>query len=199
MKQLILASQSPRRQELLGRLDLPFLVCPAQGEEIIDPTLSPPDLVAQLAQQKAEEILATHPDAVVIGSDTMVVLGDRILGKPKDEGEAFAMITALQGKTHQVFTGVALLSAQKKTVFSQEAKVTMCPLTPEQVQYYIDQGESLDKAGGYGIQGIGACFIQGIEGDFFNVMGLPLCAVTQALGEFGLGVFAKEEHKGGCS
>lgn len=197
MKTLILASQSPRRKELLGRLDIPFDIIPAQGEEIMDTSLSPAQLVESLAQQKAQEIFATHPHALVLGADTLVALGDKVLGKPKDEQEAFAMITALQGQTHRVYTGVCLLSQEKNLVFSQEAKVTMCPLTPAQVQYYVDQGESLDKAGAYGIQGIGASFVQGIEGDFFNIMGLPLSAVAQALGDFGLGLFA--QGKGGSS
>lgn len=197
MLKLILASQSPRRKELLGRLDIPFDIIPAQGEEIMNHSLSPAQLVESLAQQKAQEIFQQHPDALVLGADTLVALGDQVLGKPKDKQEAFAMITALQGQTHRVYTGVCLMSQEKTLVFSQEAKVTMCHLSPEQVQYYIDQGESLDKAGGYGIQGVGASFVQGIQGDFFNIMGLPLSAVAQALGDFGLGLFA--QGKGGSS
>lgn len=197
MKQLILASQSPRRQELLSRLGVPFDICPAVGEEIMNPDLIPSVMVEELARQKAEEVFGLHPQAVVIGSDTVVALGNRILGKPQDEEEAFEMITALQGKTHQVYTGVCIISPEQTKVFHQVAKVTMCPLNETQVRHYISQGESLDKAGAYGIQGIGACFIQGIEGDFFNVMGLPLCAVTQALGDFGIGIF--NQRTGGAS
>ncbi len=191
MKKLILASQSPRRQELLSRLAIPFQIIPAQGEEVVDPSLSPQDLVVQLAKQKAEEIFQQQPEALVLGADTLVVIGQEILGKPKDEAHAFAMLSALQGKTQSVWTGVCLRSREKTTLFAQETKVIMCALTAEQIRHYIAQGESMDKAGAYGIQGIGASFVQGIEGDFFNVMGLPVSAVAQALGEFGLGLFAQ--------
>lgn len=192
MKDLVLASQSPRRQELLGRLGLPFLIAPAQGEEHIDPSKTPSALVESLAEQKASEILASHPNALVIGADTLVVLGEEVLGKPRDLDHAFAMVQALQGNTHRVFTGVCLKTSEKTMIFHEETQVSMCALNETQIRHYLAQGESMDKAGAYGIQGIGACFIQGIVGDYFNVMGLPLCRVTQAMGEFGLGIFAQE-------
>lgn len=193
MKPLVLASKSPRRIELITLLGLPFTVAPALGEEILEPSLSPSQQVAQLAQQKAEEVFAGYGMAVVLGADTMVELEGRVMGKPKDEAQAFEMLSALQGKTHSVWTGVSLVSGEKKTTFSQETKVTFCPLNPGQIRQYLAQGESMDKAGAYGIQGMGASFVKGIVGDYFNVMGLPLSSVAMALGEFGMGLYAQEE------
>lgn len=196
MKPLVLASSSPRRLELLSLLRIPFTISPALCEEIPQPSLSPSGQVEQLAQQKAQDVLARYPQALVLGADTLVALDQQVFGKPQNEDQAFAMLNALQGKTHSVWTGISLLSATESRCFSQETKVTFCPLSSAQIRGYIAQGESLDKAGGYGIQGMGGAFVQGIAGDYFNVVGLPLSAVAQALGDFGLGLYA--QGKGGC-
>lgn len=194
MIELVLASQSPRRQELLAKFGYPFLTCPAVGEEFMDPSLSPCDLVQSLAREKALEVGKKHPNALVIGADTVVVLNKTVFGKPKDEEEAISMITQLQGNTHTVYTGVCLTSPEKTVVFQEATLLTMRPLSSEEIRGYVAQGESLDKAGGYGIQGKGAYLTQKIEGDFFNVMGLPLCRLGLELSGFGLHLFGSEGH-----
>lgn len=192
MIELVLASQSPRRQELLSTLGYPFTQCPAVGEEVLDPSLSPDALVESLAKQKAKEVLTKHPNCLILGSDTLVVLGDKVFGKPKDEADAIAMITALQGNTHHVYTGACLMTAEKTVLFHEVTALTMRSLTQKQVVDYVAQGESMDKAGGYGIQGLGAWLTESITGDYFNVMGLPLCALGKHLATFGIELFGSE-------
>lgn len=190
---LVLASSSPRRRELLESFKQPFVICPAVKEEVILPHLSPEEMVASLAEQKAEEVAAIHPDAVVIGGDTLVHLDGTLLGKPKTKEEAEEMIGKLQGRTHQVLTGVSVQSKEKKVTFVETTHVTFRSLTSEEVRGYVAKGESLDKAGGYGIQGAGAFLVESLQGDFYNVMGLPLCALGKQLEGFGLRVFGGEE------
>lgn len=191
---LVLASQSPRRQELLaGIFSGTFLICPAQGEEVLTPGLAPGLLVEQLALEKMKEVQAKYPQDLILGADTVVALEGKILGKPKDLEEAQAMLTRLSGRTHRVYTGVALGSPDRVEAFHQMAKVTFRPLTQEQIRRYLDQGESLDKAGAYGIQKAGALLVQGIEGDFYTVMGLPLCRLGQALEKFGIPLWGGKE------
>lgn len=192
MKQLILASQSPRRRELMETLRYPFLTIPAVGEEVIDPTLSPSDLVQKLAQQKAEEISKAQPTAVVIGADTLVVLGKEIFGKPKTQEEAWSMLGKLQGTMHQVYTGVCVCEAGKLHSFYSCTQVSVRSLSEAEVKNYVAQGESMDKAGAYGIQGKGAWLIDRVEGDYFNVVGLPLCQLGQVLESFGIPLFGSE-------
>lgn len=189
---LILASQSPRRKELLGQLGYPFTVCPAQGEEVMDTSVPPDVLVGELASQKALEVMYEHRNAVVIGADTVVVVDNTLLGKPKDKEEAIAMVTLLQGNTHTVYTGVCVVEECRQALFTEKTEVTMRALTPEQVRAYVAQGESMDKAGGYGIQGLGAWLVEEIKGDYFNVMGLPLCALGKILPDFGIELFGSE-------
>ncbi len=193
MKQLILASQSPRRKELLEKLGHPFLVCPAVGEEVMDDSLMPSALVESLAKQKAEEVAKKYPQDIVLGADTVVVVDGTVFGKPKSEAEAVEMVLRLQVRAHQVFTGVCLWSKEKTISFSEESQVILRPLSRKQVESYVARGESLDKAGGYGIQTVGAFFVEGIRGDFFNVMGLPLCALGKVLPEFSVPVFGEVE------
>lgn len=169
---LLLASASPRRREILALLDIPFDVCPARRESAPD-GLPPAERVLALARCKAEEVAAAHPDRLVVGADTMVVLDGRALGKPRDEAEAVEMLLSLQGKTHQVMTGVWVCSPDKHGGFVDAAEVTFYPMTREEAAAYAATGEPLDKAGAYGIQGRGMRFIQGIRGDFYTVMGLP--------------------------
>lgn len=191
MKKLILASQSPRRQELLSRFGYPFQVCPAIKPEQRNPLLSPQAQVMALAEEKAQEVLEQHPHAVILGADTLVAQGGELFGKPQDEKEALAMLSKLQGKSHSVFTGVSLLCNESKETFFQETQVRMRGLSAQEIQHYISLGDCYDKAGGYGIQSFASLFIEGITGDYFNVMGLPLCALGQVLPKFGIPVLGE--------
>ena len=175
MKNIILASQSPRRRELLTQIGLEFEVHPAGGEEIITST-DPVEVVKSLSTQKAaavkEELEPQLPENwLVIGADTIVVYDGKILGKPKDEADAIRMLRMLQGQTHSVYTGVTLLEEGKQTTFAEETKVSMYPMTDE----------PMDKAGAYGIQGLCARFVKEIRGDYNNVVGLPIGRIYQKL------------------
>ncbi len=170
---LILASKSPRRKELLSLITTDFEIIPAVGEENADPSLSPDMFVQELAKQKALEIAATHPDDVVIGSDTVVAAQGEILGKPKDKADAIRMLTMLSGTSHSVFTGVAVIKNGKIHSFTEETKVKFFPLSQKEIEDYTATGEPFDKAGAYGIQDLGALLVEGIDGDYYNVMGLP--------------------------
>lgn len=178
---IVLASQSPRRRELLKQIGLDFIVCPSRKEEVIR-SQNPVEVVKGLALQKAEDIHEQQEEeALVLGADTIVVYKNEILGKPKNEEDAKRMLRMLSGHTHSVFTGVALLFEKKKIVFAEETKVTMCPMTEEEIAWYIGTGECADKAGAYGIQGYGARFISRIEGDYNNVVGLPVGRIYQEM------------------
>ena len=172
---LILASASPRRRELLSLITPDFKVIPANCEEAADTTLSPQLLVQQLADQKAAEVAASHPNDAVIGADTLVFCGSEIMGKPAHRTDAKRMLTLLSGNTHTVITAVAIAQGGKVTkVFAEETKVEFFPLTEEEITAYIATGEPMDKAGAYGIQEKGALLVKGIAGDYYNVMGLPV-------------------------
>ncbi len=173
MKEIILASASPRRREICELLGLRFTMLPAQSELPADPALSVEDAIVQVAKGKAEEIAALHPDTAVLGADTAVVLDGEVLGKPKDENDAKRMLRALSGRTHRVITGVWLCDGAQSGGFADAAEVTFLPLADEEIDEYVATGEPLDKAGGYGIQGYGARFIEKLNGDFYTVMGLP--------------------------
>lgn len=208
MNQIILASGSPRRKELLEQMGLTFEVCPAKGEEVITTTI-PSDVVAELSRQKAEEIaggilswiengckkeLSCPQDVLVIGADTVVAFEGKILGKPKDEADAKRMLSMLSGNTHSVFTGVTFVFIDQsgKTgeyTFYEKTDVTMYDMSEEEIERYIATGEPMDKAGAYGIQGKGAIYIQGILGDFYNVMGLPIGKLYQELRKLGIDIY----------
>ena len=170
----ILASASPRRKELLEQIGVKFDILPATGEEVITKEL-PGEVVMELAKQKAEEVAKTAgADALVLGADTVVAYEGKILGQPKDEADALRMLTMLSGKEHEVYTGVALIDNRDQSMenFFERTKVTMYPVSEEEIRDYIAGGEPMDKAGAYAIQGLGAKFIQKIEGDYNNVVGL---------------------------
>ena len=183
---IILASQSPRRRELLGQMGLSdFIIRPARGEEILDPSLTPDRLVEELSRQKAAEVAATaDPEDVIIAADTVVAVGDRVLGKPHSPQEAEAMLTALSGRTHTVYTGITVCRGDRSVTQHEATPVHFRPLTPEEISAYVSTGEPMDKAGAYGIQGVAAKFVKGIEGDYFNVVGLPVCRLCLLLREF---------------
>lgn len=186
MKRIILASQSPRRRELLTQIGLKFEVIPSTVEEVIT-SANPVEVVQELAQQKARDVAEVtgremaKDSLLVIGADTIVVYEGKILGKPEDKEDAVRMLTMLQGKEHSVYTGVALLSGEQEIVFAEETRVQMCPMTPEEILWYVNTGEPMDKAGAYGIQGLCARFIRQIQGDYNNVVGLPVGRIYQEL------------------
>lgn len=173
MQPIILASASPRRREILKLLDLPFEVIPAEAESSIDPSLPLEEAVMLVARGKAEEIAASHPDRVVVGADTVVAIDGKVLGKPRDRQQAQEMLKTLQGREHEVFTGVWVCGPDEGKGFTDRAKVEFYPLTDAEIDDYIATGEPMDKAGAYGIQGIGLRNIRAVHGDFYTVMGLP--------------------------
>ena len=185
---IILASQSPRRRELLSRMGIThFDVLPAQGEEHIDHSLPAGLLVEALARQKAAEIAAcAPPDAVIIAADTVVALDNEILGKPHTAQEAAEMLQKLSGRQHTVYTGVAVRQNDTELVEREAAQVHFRPLSPQEIRAYIATGEPMDKAGAYGVQGYGCLFVEGIVGDYYNVMGLPVCRLGRMLRQFGV-------------
>ena len=181
---IILASASPRRKELLGKAGLEFEIIPAKGEELITQTL-PWEVVKELSFQKAKEIADLQTEAcIVIGSDTIVAKGEKIMGKPKDEQNAFEMLSEIAGDVHQVYTGVTLIRTgeEAKTVtFAEKTEVYLYPMNEQEIRAYIASGDCMDKAGAYGIQGDFAIHVKGIEGDYYNVVGLPIGKVYQEL------------------
>ena len=177
-KPLILASQSPRRQEILTLAGFEFTVCPADAEWAPE-GLFPFDRVRELARSKATEVAQKYPDSIILGSDTMVVLGETALGKPRDEQAAVDMLMSLQGRSHKVMTGVwvietdAVGNAVKEDGFTDVTTVDFWAFSEVEAREYVATNEPMDKAGAYGIQGKGMRLVKGINGDFFTVMGLP--------------------------
>ncbi len=178
----VLASQSPRRKELLGLFGIPFTVRAADIDETMDPAATPETEVARVARCKA---LATErrKDDVVIAADTIVVCAGKVLGKPHSKQEAVDMLRLLSGRAHQVMTGVAVLRGEQEAVFTEITDVYFRALSDEEIAGYVASGEPMDKAGSYGIQGGAAIFCQKIEGDYYNVVGLPVCRLGQVLKE----------------
>ncbi len=185
---IILASASPRRRELLTQLGLEFEVWVSDVEEIITET-EPAEVVKELSARKAEAVFAqTSGDVLVIGADTVVALDGRILGKPVNEEDAADMLHSLQGREHFVYTGVSLCirkdGVEQKKVFAEGTRVKFYPMTQTEIKEYILTKEPMDKAGSYGIQGIGGKFVEEIHGDYNNVVGLPIAGLYQALKEY---------------
>ncbi|MBD3917756.1 septum formation inhibitor Maf [Paenibacillus sp. PR3] len=197
--QLVLASSSPRRQELVASLDLslPVRILSTDADESIEPTWSPAEVVEKLAERKAAaaaaRLVAEESDkpSLVIGADTIVVLDGEVLGKPIDQQDAIATLMRLQGRSHDVFTGVACIHSQDGTTVVQHrhTQVWMKPLSQARVERYVATGEPMDKAGSYGIQGLGSTIVERIEGCYFNVVGLPLSLLADMLGPFGVDVY----------
>lgn len=184
---IILASNSPRRKELLGGIDIPFeiRVLDGIGESYPD-SLPTKDIAGFISKKKADAYQQTMaPDELIITADTIVVLGQEVMGKPKDATEAHQMLQKLSGKTHQVITGVCLTTQERQVCFSVETDVTFKTLTDEEITYYIDHYRPFDKAGAYGIQEwIGHVGVTGLKGSYFNVMGLPVQRIYEALKTF---------------
>ena len=178
--QLILASQSPRRKELMGLFRVPFDIRVADIDETMDDRKPPYEEVARVSRLKAEAT-PREKDDTVIAADTIVVCDGKILGKPKDEQDAFRMLQRLSGKNHQVMTGLTVLQGDKATVCTEVTDVYFRKLTDEEILAYIRTGEPMDKAGSYAIQGGAALFVEKIVGDYYNVVGLPVCRLGQIL------------------
>ena len=186
MAKIVLASGSPRRQELLRRIGLTeFTVRVPDVEEFYPQGLSPQETVEYISREKSQAVDAAE-DEIVITADTMVFLDGRKLGKPADEAEALAMLTALQGRHHTVCTGVTVRQGDRFLTESETTEVYFRPVSREEILAYIRTGEPMDKAGAYGIQEKGALLVEGIRGDYFNVMGLPVLRLSRMLGRFGV-------------
>lgn len=188
-KEIVLASASPRRHALLQQIGLRHRVVPYQGEERFDEKLSPEKIVEQLALLKATTVAQKEPGDLFIGADTIVYMNE-ILGKPKDEKDAYRMLCGLSGKWHFVYTGVALYQPNGTVFVSHEkTRVQMKPLSDEEIYAYIRTKEPLDKAGAYGIQGLGAMLVSRVEGCYYTVVGLPLKKLGDGLKQYGLKIF----------
>jgi septum formation protein len=183
---LILASASPRRQELLRNAGIPFEVQPAHIPEDPLPGEGACECAERLAREKALAIAKKRPADAVLGADTVVVIDDQILGKPADAADAVRMLRLLSGRTHQVITGVCLVAGGQRAVASETTSVTMSEIAEQDIAAYVSSGEPMDKAGAYAIQGVASRWIPRIEGDYSNVVGLPIVLVCRMLRESGL-------------
>ncbi len=182
---VILASGSPRRREILEQVGIAHTVMVSEIDERITKS-KPEQVVMELATQKSEDVASKVTEGVVIGADTVVAFDGNILGKPKSEEDAFLMLKTLSGCTHSVFTGVCMIlkkdgATVDKSIFYEETKVMMCEMTKEEIEDYIVGKEPMDKAGAYGIQGEAGMFIERIDGDYYNVVGLPIAKVVQEM------------------
>ena len=190
MKKIILASASPRRREILKLTGLKFSVCAGSYEEDLDLPLRPRELARHLSSKKAEAVAKKYRNAIVIAADTFIVFKDRLLGKPRNEKDAEKMLTMLNGKSHSVITGFTIIDTGDNKTLSRSVStmVYFKKLSREDIRAYVRTKEPLDKAGAYAVQGLGAVFVEKINGDFFNVMGLPLCVLSESLKKFGIHV-----------
>ncbi len=189
---IILASKSPRRRQLLSMMGLDFTVRTADIDETMDSAQTPAHETAAVCRRKAEKIAQdTAPGDVVIAADTIVVIGGKILGKPQDEEDAARMLRLLSGHTHTVYTGLCVICGAQAQTQVVASEVTFRPLSSEEIRAYIKTGEPMDKAGAYGIQGYGAMFVSHLEGDYFSVMGLPVCTLSGMLRAAGVPVLGQ--------
>ncbi|HKM03171.1 MAG TPA: Maf family protein [Lachnospiraceae bacterium] len=196
MCQIILASASPRRKELLEQIGVTFTIIPSKQEEVIT-SKEPTEIVKELSLQKAMEVAEVITKgkespheivSIIIGADTIVAYGNRIMGKPKNENEAKEMLTLLQGNMHQVYTGVTVVIDKKFVTFCEKTDVVMYPMSDQQVNEYIKSREPMDKAGAYAIQGKCAMYVKEIHGDYNNVVGLPIARLCQEIEKLGYSI-----------
>lgn len=183
---LVLASSSPRRKELLQQVNIPFTVRVAEIDESVITTTKPKEKVIKLATLKGRKVPILSEQEVILAADTIVAFKGEVLEKPKTREEAKEMISSLSGDIHDVFTGVMIRTKKKEVTFASRTKVEFWPLSDKEIITYIESDEPYDKAGGYGIQSLGALFVKQIVGDYYNVMGLPLSEVARRLKKFGI-------------
>ena len=190
MRKIILASASPRRKEILRKTGLNFSVCTSDYKEDINLSLKPRALAKFLSRKKAETVAHKYKNAIIIAADTFIVFKNKLLGKPHTDKEAEKMLNMLNGKAHSVITGFTIMDTASKKILSRsvETKVYFKKLGRKEINAYVRSKEPLDKAGAYAIQGLGSVFIERIDGDFLNVVGLPLLALTESLKKFGITV-----------
>lgn len=181
MKNLILASTSPRRKELLQKLNIPFTTFSPNVDESVNQNLPPEEIVMLLSSRKANVAAQQFPSSTIIAADTIVVSDEKILGKPNSRKEAKQMLCSLSGKRHFVYTGVTLINKQHAERFYEKTAVDFWPLTDQEIEKYLDSGEPFDKAGAYGIQGVGSLFVKSIHGDYYSVVGLPISRLFRLL------------------
>lgn len=181
MSKIILASASPRRRELLSLAEIKFDLCIKNVDETIPEGMSPEQAAEHTAMKKAMAVAAVNEEAIVLGADTIVVLDGEILAKPKDKEDAYAMLRKLSGREHQVITGVCLALGKQKNVFHCVSTVKFYELSETEIRHYVLTGEPMDKAGAYGIQGKGCTLVEHIEGDYFNIVGLPVSRVVREI------------------
>ncbi len=181
MKKIILASGSPRRTELLALAGIDFVVRLVDADETLSPDISPEEAVKILSKRKARTSAELEKDSVIIGADTVVSVNGKILGKPRNADEAYRMLSALSGRTHHVYTGVCIIDGEKEICFCEKTAVEFYDLSEEEILSYIATGDCFDKAGAYGIQSRGCTLVKKIDGDYFNVVGLPIAETARKL------------------
>ena len=190
---LILASQSPRRRDLLSMLGLEFTVVTADIDETMDEKLSVEEAVAEVCKRKAEAVAVLHPHDTIISADTIVVVDGKVLGKPRNEDHAKDMLRSLSGRSHTVMTAFCLWEKGKAVTHVEQTHLRFKPLSNEEIDAYVATGSPMDKAGAYGIQDQASIFVEALEGDYYNVMGLPVCALVKALRKNGVEVLGSTE------
>ena len=187
---IVLASKSPRRQELLHLLGVEFKILTQNTDETMDPALPPEDEVRRVSACKAQSVATlVSPGDIIISADTVVVLDGRVMGKPDSEDDAVQMLTALSGRTHRVMTGLTVRQDSRTESVTVTTEITFRSLSDREIRAYVKSGEPMDKAGAYGIQGGASVFVRHLNGDYFNVMGLPVCTLTELLRSFGVPVW----------
>jgi septum formation protein len=196
MQKIVLASKSPRRKELLTQIGLDFIVDVSEIDEDKFKNLAPQSLVKKLSRVKAEKVAKRHKNAIIIAADTLVVLGKELIGKPKDEKDAVRILKKLSGKTHTVITGFTILDSKTKRQITEivKSKLKFKELSNQEIKDYVTTKEPMDKAGGYGIQGKASVFIERINGDFSNIVGLPIFSLCKALKKFGINITANWQY-----
>lgn len=194
---IILASQSPRRRQLLAQIGVTdFIIRPALGKESAPPGLSPQQLVEHLARQKGQEVAHTaQPQDLIISADTVVAIDGQVLGKPATPQQAQQMLQVLSGRQHTVFTGVSVCKDGQCLTGHEATAVRFRPLTQREIAAYVRSGEPMDKAGAYGVQGLGALLVEGIDGDYSNVVGLPLCRLGRMLAQLGVDLLGQQGER----
>lgn len=193
--EIILASKSPRRRQLLEQMGLQFRVLTAQADETMDPAKPVDQEIGRVSSLKAEAVRAqVQPEDLIIAADTLVCVDGKRLGKPHSTCEAEEMLRQLSGRDHTVMTGVSVVCGDRRETFTEQTKIRFRDLSDAEIRAYVATGEPMDKAGAYGIQGLAGLFVSGMNGDYYNVMGLPICRLTQVLRTFGIEILGQGKN-----